>query len=237
MTPNEIYNKKFEKAVGGYKIEDVSRFLTELSDFVEDLQAERDDLIEKIEVLAEKVEEYRADEESLRVAVVSAHKLADSVMRDAKEKAEVILGEATKRAEEVIAAANQQSDSVLGNIRRDMATESYAMESMKASVAKFRRQILSMYERQIDLIHTIPFNEDEVVEEPVRPAHLIKQDPLPEKEPQAYEEVDGEETDGQNTGEYEFDSAEEKSYDRSKRPQSSFGPLLFGEEYSLTRKD
>ena len=239
MTPSDIYNRKFEKAVGGYKIEDVNRFLTEVGEYIDNLQAERDDCLAKLEFLAEKLEEYRADEESLREAVVSAHKLGESVMRDAKDKADAILAEAAKQAEEQLVAARKQSDVVLGNIRNEMATESYAMESMKASVVKFRRQILSMYERQIDLIHTIPFNEDEVTEEPMRPAHLMKQEALQVLTPESYEEAREGEVLESDTDEYEDSGqTEEKlTFERPKRTPSNFGPLLFGEDFNLTRKD
>jgi len=237
VTPHDIYNKKFEKsAVGGYKMEDVNRFLVDLGDYIDDLLTERDELDAKLEFLAEKVEEYRADEESLRVAVVSAHKLGESVMRDAKEKAEAILAEATKQSEEMISAAKQQSDSMLLDIRTDMATESYAMASMKASVVKFRRQILTMYERQIDLIHSIPFNEDEVTGDPVRPAHLLTQElsappsPAHDDIPEISESIAGDEL--------SYESAEEKpQLERPRRSQTNFGPLLFGEDFSLTRHE
>jgi len=247
MTPNDIYDKKFEKAVGGYKIEDVNRFLIELGDYVDDMQAEYGELEKKLEFLAEKLEEYRADEESLRVAVVSAHKLGESIVREAQVKAEAILSEAANKGEEMLAEAKKTSDHTLGNIRRDLATESYSMESMKAAVVKFRRQILTMYERQIDLIHTIPFNEDEVVE-PVRPAHLIENapdEPEPEQEvPEAPEDVESEEdmySEEPDELIYEdHDSSEpdaEEADERPKRRQSNFGPLLFGEDFSLTRHD
>ena len=249
MTPNDIYDKKFEKAVGGYKIEDVNRFLIELGDYVDDLQAECGELEKKLEFLAEKLEEYRADEESLRVAVVSAHKLGESIVREAQVKADAILSEAAGKGEEMLAEAKKTSDFTLGNIRRDMATESYSMESMKAAVVKFRRQILTMYERQIDLIHTIPFNEDEVVE-PVRPAHMIQNAPPPDEPepeqdvPQTPEDTNSEKAVYSEEPDeliYEdHDSSEpdlEVADERPKRRQSNFGPLLFGEDFSLTRHD
>ena len=34
LTPNDIANKKFDKAMGGYRIDDVEAFLSQVSDTV-----------------------------------------------------------------------------------------------------------------------------------------------------------------------------------------------------------
>ena len=49
---------------------------------------ENADLIKKISILAKKVEEYRADEDSLKMALLRAQKLADSIVAEAKETAD-----------------------------------------------------------------------------------------------------------------------------------------------------
>ena len=81
LTPNDIANKKFDKAMGGYRIDDVEAFLSQVSDTVIALYEDKKNLEEKIEILAEKLEEYRADEDSLRNALLGAQKLGDSVIR------------------------------------------------------------------------------------------------------------------------------------------------------------
>ena len=253
MTPSEIYNTKFEKAMGGYKQEDVNRFQIEVGDYLEQLVAERDELLKKMEFLAEKLEEYRADEESLRAAIIGAQKLGDSVVKESKQKAELLLTEAKSEAAEIMADARYKSETMLEDTKHSIETEQYALERAKAEVAKFKRMILSMYEHQIVLINTIPYTDNLEPQPPVHMSHpgSIGNKITPEK---AISIGNNTETEGSSEGSPEdeilsklvFESVsvtedlpvEGEDNGSSKRGGSSrFGPLKFGDDYSLTRKD
>jgi len=233
MTPNDIYNTKFDKAVGGYKVEDVNKFVIAVGDYVQSLLTERDDLEDKLEILAEKLEEYRNDEESLRAAIVGAQKLGDSVVRDSRQKADSMMAEAKVKSDEMMAEARYKAEVMLDDTRRSIETEEYALESVKASVVKFKRKIMSMYEQQIRLIKEIPFDERGVEINPQRPSYLSRdQEPVAEPEPKE-QETEPEEP----MREEEQNNTETLAEGQGKRRQSHFGPLLFGEDFNLTRKD
>ena len=69
ITPGEINTKRFEKAsFGGYKTEDVDSYLTLLAGEFAKISEENTVLEEKIVVLVDKLEEYKADEDSLKSA-------------------------------------------------------------------------------------------------------------------------------------------------------------------------
>jgi cell division initiation protein len=167
MTPNEILNKQFPRGMNGYKAEDVNLFMGEVGDYAKQLVKENAELQAKIEVLAEKLEEYRADEESLRSALIGAQKLGDSVIKEAKSKAQAILDEAA-----------MQADAVMGNAKRDIELESYALDKKKLEAAKFKSQLLAMYKKQLDLINGMPFDEDS-------PPRMPEQVPVTERQPVA----------------------------------------------------
>ena len=232
MTPNDIYNKRFDKAVGGYKAEDVNLFMVAIGDYVQSLVSERDDLEDKLEILAEKLEEYRNDEDSLRSAIIGAQKMGDNLIKDSRQKSDIMLAEAKAKADEMIAEARYKAEIMLDDTRRSIQTEEYALESMKASVLKFRRQIMNMYEQQIRLVQQIPFDEVDVNPEPVRPSYLRSEQESDEpEEPVAVHEpvaalVYEEEREAASIG---ADSQEEQ--------ESRFGKLWFGEKYGLTRND
>ena len=101
MTSKDIAAKNFEKAkgFGGYKIDDVEDFMDRVAEYVEQLENEKLDMEKKLAVLADKLEEYRADEDSLRTALLGAQKLGDSVIKESKTKAEIILRDASIKAE------------------------------------------------------------------------------------------------------------------------------------------
>ncbi len=89
LTPDNIKNKSFQTTGrGSYRAEDVDGFFLEVSASYEQMYKENADLIKKISILAKKVEEYRADEDSLKMALLRAQKLADNIVAEAKETAE-----------------------------------------------------------------------------------------------------------------------------------------------------
>ena len=89
LTPDKIREKSFQTTGrGSYRAEDVDNFLSEVTASYEQMFKENGDLIKKITLLAKKIEEYRADEESLKMALLNAQKLADKIVAEAKETAE-----------------------------------------------------------------------------------------------------------------------------------------------------
>ena len=82
LTPNDIANKKFEKSMNRYKIEEVDSFLNQVAEEMDNLIADKRDLEKKIMVLADKLEEYKQDEESLRAALLGAQKLGGRLQQE-----------------------------------------------------------------------------------------------------------------------------------------------------------
>ncbi|MBE6735077.1 MAG: DivIVA domain-containing protein [Ruminococcaceae bacterium] len=94
LTIEDIKNVSFRKSgIGGYKPEDVDSFIDQVLITFEQLRKEKSDLIKKMDILARRVEEYRADEDSVRNAMLSAQRVADSTIREARAKAARILEE------------------------------------------------------------------------------------------------------------------------------------------------
>ena len=114
LTPERIKEKTFQTAGrGSYRAEDVDGFMYEVAASYEQMYKENTDLIKKISILAKKVEEYRADEESLKMALLNAQKLADKIVAEAKETA----------ANEV-ASVKAETD----KLRADAASDAAALE-------------------------------------------------------------------------------------------------------------
>ena len=105
FTSEEIRRVSFEKSVRGYKPEDVDDFIESVANDFESLEKDKKDLEEKLYVLAEKVEQYKADEESIKVTLINAQRLGESIISDAKDKAETILREATIKKNNIISSA------------------------------------------------------------------------------------------------------------------------------------
>ena len=109
LTPQEVSTHAFTKAVmGGYNMAMVDEFLDELTDDYTALYKENAALKAKLKVLVEKVEDYRATEDSMRATLLTAQKMADSIVREAEAKRDEILAQADTGAKERITQMQQE---------------------------------------------------------------------------------------------------------------------------------
>lgn len=199
LTLNDIINVSFRKSnFSGYKPEDVDAFLDLVKESYEQLikknmeqkeaiirlQKENDEMVKKIEVLAQSVESYREEEDGIKNALLSAQKLGDASVREARHKAEIILKDASLQAEGLIGAAKGE-------------VEQYAkeLEDMKRAVSEFRASLLNLYRKHLTLIDALPGqNEEETkaetetkaeVEEPVSEEAPVQEETVVEESIQA----------------------------------------------------
>ena len=111
LTPQEVSTHAFTKAMmGGYNMAAVDEFLDELTDDYTALYKENTTLKAKLKVLVEKVEEYRATEDSMRATLLTAQKMADSIVHEAEAKRDQMLKEAETGAQEQIAQYQKELD-------------------------------------------------------------------------------------------------------------------------------
>ena len=88
ITAQDIREKTFEKSrMNGYDMASVDDFLEELAEDISSSQKENAVLKSKMKVLVDKIEEYRANEEALNLAILSAQKLAVQIESEARQRA------------------------------------------------------------------------------------------------------------------------------------------------------
>lgn len=149
VVPEKFFEVEFSKAMAfGYRTEDVDEFVTKAIEIIKTLQEENQELMEKMTVLAQSLEKYQEDEESLRSAIIGAHKLGDSILKESKNKAEVILRDATTNADHIVEEAHAR-------LEREIAE----YERLKGEVTAFREGLFDMYKAHIDQITRLPHKE------------------------------------------------------------------------------
>ncbi len=249
LTISEIKNKKFEKSAFGYKVEDVESFLNEIIDCISTLENEKAETEKKLVVLAKKIEEYREEEDSLRQALLGAQKLGDSILKEAKNRAEIMMRDATIKSENIVK-----------NVKEEVKREEVILNKMKREVDSFRTKMLTMYNSHIDMIKSLPEIERAEAEEeipemvaeeaPAEPTVETVVQPAAEIAPEAEKEVAAPEVAiEEKTVEASIEPAvEEKQeeegfkisggfkfsrFDEKETKESKFGPLKFGDGYDL----
>ena len=172
MTGKEILQEEFDRAgMRGYKAEEVDAFLQKVAEYVDQLNAEKDDLTYKLQVLADKIEEYKADEENIREALLGAQKLGSSMLNEAKAKAEALTSEAKESAESLLSQAKLKVDSLtkeslqkanaeLTSIKRNCELEQRRLDHLRKEVGAFKTTVLQQYKAQLTLLSNLPSFEE-----------------------------------------------------------------------------
>ena len=166
ITAQDIREKGFERVrLNGYDMAAVDEFLEELADDVAASQKENAVLKSKMKVLVDKIEEYRANEEALNNAILSAQKLAVQIESEARQRAAATVAEAEKKAQETIGSITDRADS-----------EEKRLADAKAAPAKFCEAAKALCNSQVGKLEGImndmglaaPAAEEPDVDETVR---------------------------------------------------------------------
>lgn len=122
ITPSQIREKKISTVEsGGYDRDEVNELLLEIIESYEAIFNENKELYRKMEVLANRIEEYRADEDSIKTALITAQKMASQVTREAKQKADKSLADSAASAQQTVIDAKEKADKIIGEAREYVA--------------------------------------------------------------------------------------------------------------------
>ncbi len=145
LTEKDIRTALFNKTRGGYKVNEVDDFLEQCAQTVAALTSAKADLEKKLEVLADKLVEYRNDEDNIRTALLSAQRLGDTLVREAKHKAGLIMDDARIKAEKLQETAE-----------RNIKDQEHELERVQKEVTNFKMRLLSIYREHLALIDVLP---------------------------------------------------------------------------------
>ena len=145
ITAQDIREKTFEKAkFGGYDMASVDDFLEDLAEEVTASQKENAVLKSKMKILVDKIEEYRANEEALNMAVLSAQKLAVQIESEARARANAMLAE-----------ADRQVNAKIGSIAEQADAEESRLAAAKSATLKFLDSMREVCNKQLQNIEDI----------------------------------------------------------------------------------
>lgn len=201
LSIKDINEVSFRKSnFSGYNSDDVDQFIdevletvtalakenadaksrtTDTSSRIAELTAKNTELQEKLSILAEKIESYRADEDGIKEALLSAQRLGNASIREAKAKAETIIADANAKAESILAEARMKSQNLVESYQSQINEKEKELDAMKREVASFRSSLYEMYREHIAIIEKLPdYDVPEEAEEeetaavaaPVKPA-------------------------------------------------------------------
>lgn len=163
LTPAQIRGHRFAPAVrGAYKAEEVDAFFTEVLESYEKALNDNGELHKRISLLAERVEAYRNDEDNIKVALLTAQRMADKMVKDANEtaaeqlksaaeklayaeaqataQAKIIIDKAQKEADDRILNAEIEADRLLKEARTEAA------QTLRTATQEAQEQLIAVRE-------------------------------------------------------------------------------------------
>lgn len=185
MTPQDIREKTFEKAMfGGYDMAAVQNYQEEVATELANAQKEIAVLKGKMKVLVDKIEEYRASEDAMRLAILSAQKVGKQIEDDAQARADKILSE-----------AKNTSDRILGSLQHETANEEAKLLNAKTSCAKFLEDVRNLCLTQLEYLDGVAGSKAASAPRaaarptasaaPAEPAPAAPAEPVPAAQPEA----------------------------------------------------
>ena len=185
LSANDVKNITFSKQMNGYRREEVDVFLDKVEADYESYERTIREQNAKIHELEEKIEESRNSETSLQSVLLSAQKLADSIVAEAKEKSGKIVDEAKlsldgfkarekelseafdKKAalrkqamrdelDKIIDKAKENRDKISDATEKAVKKQEELFNRLKLETAAFKAEIMDKYKRHIELLSKIP---------------------------------------------------------------------------------
>ncbi len=253
LTPQEVSNSVFEKAVfGGYDITSVDKLMAQLTQDYTSLYRENGILKTKMKVLVDKVEEYRSTEDAMHMALLQAERTAKDIVAAAEAKRDSIEKETAEKSEELMKQAEAEAEARREELRRDLAAEEAALANAKRATAEYLdrlKQAMSAYAETLSRIYDFVEPLPPQPEQPA-PAEAVT---VPEEEAPPAEEDPKEGGFTQDTvgriaeiinrtisSPQEKEKPAEETVDPestiSKLPNIDYNNLLFGKNYDPTKK-
>lgn len=227
LTIEEIKDISFRRG-RGYRGEDVDAFIDEVIVSFEQLKKEKSDLIRKMDILATRVEQYRADEETVRNALLSSQRVADASIKEANAKAAQIIADAEAKAQAILKESNELT-----------VKQKEVYLKLKSDSAELRSDLINTYNAHLKTITDLPTDAEVIVAQ----EELDKKYPtVPVEEPVQQEEV----VDVSEPAEYTDEAVEEEVFEpvapvsKASYQQDvefvrddKFNNLKFGENYDV----
>lgn len=175
ISSEDVRRVTFDKAMRGYRCDDVDDYLKQVAESMDALAAKNDEMQKNLVVLAQRIDQYRAEEDTLRTTMINAQRLGENVIREAKQK-----------AAEIIRAANMKADDREQRARDDVELAKQEIVTLKSEADSFKRSLMEMYRKHINLISKMPEYNPPAQEEAPQPAPQPAADqPYAEPTPEA----------------------------------------------------
>ena len=238
LTPQEVSEHAFAKAgFGGYNMAMVDEFLDQLTEDYTTLYKENAVLKSKMKVLVDKLEEYRSTEDAMRKTLLTAQRMADEIVKEAKES-----------KDNMVHQAEEEARARVQGLRREVEAEQMRLTAAQNATTAYVAKLKELYQHELDYLGSLskltpetaaPADRVESAAEEIQATmDRIVQEEVPA--PAQAEEEDVPEEDARPGGLYSdltaelaAETATEADEEPTKRLNIDLEHLQFGKDYQI----
>ena len=144
LSPNDIGNRDFKRAMRGYKKDEVEDFLIDVAEDFEKLYKENGVLKDKVSVLEERLKHYKDMEETIQKTLVMAQNTAEESKKNALRESELIIKD-----------ANETGARIIDRAKNDVVKINEEYDKLKAEFNIFRSKFRNFMKSQLDMFESL----------------------------------------------------------------------------------
>jgi cell division initiation protein len=155
ITPLDVHQKQFRKALRGYDRQEVEAFLALIATELEDLVKEGMALREEARRKDEEIAEHKGRERALHETLITAQKASEEIHDSARKEAEIAVSGAELQAEKIVQGAHSRFLRIVDDINE-----------LKRQRVQFEANVRALVESHLKLLEAFhePQQRDETVE-------------------------------------------------------------------------
>ncbi len=150
LAPHELKNKQFQKTFKGYNPQEVDEYLEFVLEKYTEAFRENNELERKLRIVVTNLDEIKDEEESIRSTLISAQKMAEKIIADANDRADMITG-----------AIKDRCDGVIAEFRQQLQEEKEKAWIMRTRIIDFKKEVYELYGKHIAELKDLSVNEIE----------------------------------------------------------------------------
>lgn len=199
FTAEEIKNVSFSKSMSGYKTEEVEVFLDKVATDYQNFERIIEDYKAEVAKLQNEIDTAEHSKNSIQSVLLSAQKLAEQIVADAKAQGEAMIKEAEEKVDAIntrgaeaatrfeleaaerksdleatlqkmVKDAKQEADSITAAANDSVERQQVLFDKLKLEVAAFKAAVTAKYKEHLSILAEIP---DAVQMDPERMAKVI----------------------------------------------------------------
>jgi len=149
IPPHELKNKEFTRVMRGYSIPEVDEYISFVMEKYTELYRENDALERKLQSAMDTLDTMRAEEESIRTALINAQKAGKQIVADAAD-----------RADKIMRSTKSDCMRVLAEFRDKAAAERKTLLAIKSAVADLKQEMFEKYQEHISYLEQLAPSAD-----------------------------------------------------------------------------